>query len=366
MKFIHTADIHLGSNISGYQISSFNQSLANDIERKVKSDLDNSLRKISNYARDNKIEIILISGDLFDTDHITNDVYNKFKSIVMEYPDLKYFYILGNHDAKRIFVLNEKPANLYDFYKNGTSYVFGDVQIYGYDYLSEYKEEFYQNIKVEDPNKFNIVMMHGYPASNVGKMGMYMIDILNLKNKGVNYYALGHQHKRQILDVDNRAICVSSGNPVGRNFSDGELGEKGFFVVDTNDYKNPKFVKLDNAYEFHKLDIDVTGINSFEKLMSTIKSKVKPNQYVFITLTGQISFDLDINNLNDSLNLPILISNETRIKFDFEKLSKEQSLKGEFIRKVRNSPSFNNITDAEHKKESQDEIIDLILREFKR
>ena len=369
MKFIHTADIHLGSNIGGYKISSFNQSLAKDIERKVRSDLDNSLRKISNYARDNKIEVILICGDLFDTDHITNDVYNKFKSIVNEYKDLKYYYVLGNHDAKSIFKLNEKPANLYDFYENSISYSVGDIQIYGFNHLTEYKEDFYEKIRIEDSNKFNIVMMHGYPSSNIGKISQHIIDITYLKNKGVNYYALGHEHKRRILDVDKRAICVSSGNPVGRNFADGELGEKGFFVVDTKDYKNPKFIKLDNAYEFYKLTIDVSDINSFDKLVSTIKSKVKSNHYVDLTLTGQTSFDLDTQALFDALNLPIQIDNQTRIKFDFKKLEKEQSLKGEFVRKAK-AALQKKLDSHEHGidyyNELYDQIIDLVLREFKR
>ena len=59
MKIIHLADVHLGSKIEA--------KLPKDKAEIRKSEVRQAFNKVINYANENDIKIILISGDLFDS-----------------------------------------------------------------------------------------------------------------------------------------------------------------------------------------------------------------------------------------------------------------------------------------------------------
>lgn len=60
MKIIHTADIHLGSKMD----SRFNREISN--ERKI--ELRNTFKRLVEYAKANKVSVIMLCGDIFDSD----------------------------------------------------------------------------------------------------------------------------------------------------------------------------------------------------------------------------------------------------------------------------------------------------------
>ena len=59
MKIIHTADIHLGSKINKFP---------KDISNERKQEIRNSFLRMVNYANENGVSLILLSGDVFDSD----------------------------------------------------------------------------------------------------------------------------------------------------------------------------------------------------------------------------------------------------------------------------------------------------------
>ncbi len=71
MKIIHAADIHLGSPLS---------SIEDSTKRTIrKNEILNSFERLVEYAKENDIKIIMLSGDVFDN----NSPYKK---------DKEYFY----------------------------------------------------------------------------------------------------------------------------------------------------------------------------------------------------------------------------------------------------------------------------------
>ena len=60
VKIIHTADIHLGSKMD----SRFSEEIANE----RKAELRNTFRRLVEYAKDNDVTVIMLCGDVFDSD----------------------------------------------------------------------------------------------------------------------------------------------------------------------------------------------------------------------------------------------------------------------------------------------------------
>ena len=93
IKFIHCADVHLGSPLVA--ASKEKQDLLNDA-------IENALKNMVDLAIDEKVDFVVIAGDLFDGKMTNASIGRKFKSIMKPLEENKiYTYVLfGNHDAE--------------------------------------------------------------------------------------------------------------------------------------------------------------------------------------------------------------------------------------------------------------------------
>ena len=60
MKFIHCADLHLGSKISS--------KFPKEISEERRAEVRNSFRRMVGYANENAIDVIVLAGDVFDSE----------------------------------------------------------------------------------------------------------------------------------------------------------------------------------------------------------------------------------------------------------------------------------------------------------
>ena len=62
MRIIHCADIHLDSQMTSY--------LDSGMARKRRKEIFNTFCSMLDFAQENRVDAIIIAGDLFDTDKI--------------------------------------------------------------------------------------------------------------------------------------------------------------------------------------------------------------------------------------------------------------------------------------------------------
>ena len=82
-----------------------------------------------------------------------------------------------------------------------------------------------------DPGYFNIGMLHTSLTGRQGHEDYAPCSTDELKSKGYDYWALGHVHKREIVDKD--PWIVFPGNIQGRHIR--ETGVKGVTLVTVED-----------------------------------------------------------------------------------------------------------------------------------
>ena len=105
-----------------------------------------------------------------------------------------------------------------------------------------------------------------------------------------------------------------------------------------------EFIPMDNK-EFIIQEIDVTDILDFDELVTKINNiEFNENKYYKISLIGKRKFEIDMYKLNKLIlnNNIIKVKNYTKLNYDLEKISKESTLKGLFVKelleKLNNNP----------------------------
>ena len=110
MKIIHTADIHLGSKINSFP---------KEVSISRKEEVRNSFKRMVEFAKQNDVKVIIISGDLFDGVKPLVKDKEFFYSVVKNNPEIEFLYLKGNHD---LYSTDTKLENLKLFNDKWTSY----------------------------------------------------------------------------------------------------------------------------------------------------------------------------------------------------------------------------------------------------
>lgn len=334
MKIIHCADLHLDSKMS----SNFNIEQANQRKIEILTTFENMIK----YAVENNVLVIIIAGDLFDTcEYVHKKIKDRVIDNIKNNPQIDFLYLKGNHDTSNyIDKLAKEISNLKLFDTRIKSYNYDNVCISGVEYSSNIMEEYY-NINL-DENKFNIFVMHGQESIAFGNDKEELVNLTALKNKNIDYLALGHIHKYKFEKLDNRGYYCYSGCLEGRGFD--ECGEKGFVLLDINEHTfEHKFIS-NSARTFYEINVDLTNVNNENEIYLKVLDSIKEIDYkniLKINLVGEISdnLDIDIDYLSYKLCREyyfVKIKNKTTIKIDYDLYRKDISLKGEFVRLVEN------------------------------
>ena len=330
MKFLHISDVHLGSKMESKMPA---QKAA---ERRT--ELLFAFSSAVRYAAENQINKILISGDLFDSDRPFKKDKDFFLGLVKRSPEITFYYLRGNHDIKESFV-SEELENLKTFSDSWTSYDEGGAVISGIEISRENATSLYTTLSL-DKAKTNIVMLHGIASDTAGED---KIDIRALKDRGIDYLALGHIHSHSVGRLDGRAVMAYPGCLEGRGFD--ECGEKGFLVVDTDKERGTSLQFIKNSIrEIKEISVDVSEAKNAFEVFSIAKDAANTSQknLLRVNLTGALGFTSEnlaktVEKYLSDYFYFVSVKDKTKISLDLGEISEEISLRGEFLRLVYSS-----------------------------
>lgn len=323
MRIIHCADVHLGSRMN---------KLPKDKAEERAREIRTSFERMLVYAKREGITVILLAGDIFDGDRPFKKDKEFFYGAVRRNPDITFFYLRGNHDGNESYT--EELENLKLFGREWTSYMLGErVVLSGLELDGSNCISMYSSLKT-DPEKLNIVMLHGQVSDGAGDG---KICLPRLKNKNIDYLALGHVHSQGERRIDERGVSVYSGCLEGRGFD--ETGEKGFMVYDT-DVREVSFVPF-AMRTVEEISIDISGTEDGYGAAQRVKSLIKCDKknLLRLVLTGEIKYvdenlAADVKSYVSDLCYFVSVKDETRLKIDYSAFKDSLSLKGEFVRLV--------------------------------
>lgn len=331
MKIIHTGDIHLGSAFRG---------LTAEKAKLRQAEILDGFRRLCLYAKQNGVDGVLIAGDLFDENGVPSGLQREVFSAMAQALPVCFFYISGNHDG--FSMQGELPKNLYLFSKNRSwqSYDLGDgVTVTGID--ERYVDgNAYANLSLRS-NRYNILMMHG--ELTVGQEG---VCLSALKNKSVDYLALGHIHQpmMQSEKIDGRGRYRYCGCLEGRGFD--ECGKRGFFLLEIRDGKcvQEGFYSLAQR-EIRLVETDISDCKNYyevERACAQALAKERREDIVKLILRGRHIAELkkDVSLLTARFGAEFFHFKAvdcSSVKIDPEIYKHDLSERGEFVRTVMQS-----------------------------
>lgn len=341
MRIIHCSDLHLDSKMRS--------NLDKDKARERRSEILRNFDRLVSFALQNSVKAILIAGDLFDTNIISATAKNAVYSAIKDNPEIDFYYLKGNHDRDNfISDMPELPGNLHTFTDEMTSYPLGEtglIKLYGAE-LSENSASV-QTGFTPDPSMINIVMLHGQESGSLSKDKAEIIDIKQFRNKGINYLALGHVHEYKCEPLDSEGVYCYSGCLEGRGFD--ECGEKGFVLLSVDEEKKSvthEFVPFSQR-KLYCIEADITDMLTSREIVGVVREKLinsgaGSGDMVKVVLTGRVDVTCEkdteyIVKLFEDDYYFIKVYDETQRKVDYDRYMLDESLKGEFVRLVKES-----------------------------
>ena len=265
MKFVHIADIHLDSVL-------MNLNRINNLSDIRRLEQREAIKKVIEYIKENKIEYLFISGDLYEHEYIKQSTIEYINNLFKEIPETKIFISPGNHDPYL------KNSYYNEFNWNNNVYIFSGetekIELDGIDIYGNAFTDFYcrnsniENIQIENKNKINILITHGSMDGGSDDYRQYNpISQKTLREIGFDYVALGHIHKN---NIDTNKNIIYPGSLVSLGFD--EPGAHGMVIgeINKNDIKL-EFKQIDTR-EYKVKQLDISKIISEEELIENLNS----------------------------------------------------------------------------------------------
>lgn len=332
MKFIHIADIHFDSPFVNLTDRESLGDLKRLEQRKV-------FKKVIDYIKENNIEMLFISGDVYEQKYIRKSTIEYINNLFKEIPNTKIFISPGNHDPyiKNSYYNRFKwNENVHIFNSKIERIEVNDIDVYGYGF-----DDFYctdcgiEDLEIENKNKTNILVIHStIDGANIKEKQYNSISRKLLEEKGFDYVATGHIHKIDYNSYENQKI-VYPGSLISLGFD--EIGKHGMIVGEIEKEKlELEFIPLSED-DFVEKNVDITDIISKDELVEKINElKIANNELVKIILVGKRNFEIDKYEiyklvLNERI---IKIKDHTKIKYDLEKIANNNTLKGLFAKEM--------------------------------
>lgn len=315
ISFIHAADLHLDSPMIGLK------SLPADIYTRVKESTFTALKKITIAAIQHQVDFVILAGDLFDGEDRSLRAQSRFRTEMLKLAEknIPVYIVHGNHDHLNGSWVNlDLPENVHSFDHQVETMVLKTkhesiIHLYGFSYpqrhVYERKIDEYQKMPGAD---FHIGILHGNESSGQEHDNYAPFTVKELIEKGFDYWALGHIHKRRILSES--PPIVYPGNIQGRNKK--EIGAKGFYHVELTD-SGVMLNFIDSSdIVWEETEIDVSEAGSFFEIFQLCQSamnsyrKVQTGTLLTLILKNMQLTDTRERRSLDSELLDLLIDDE--------------------------------------------------------
>ena len=268
MKFIHTADIHLDSPLSG--LAAYKDAPA-DLLRTVTRD---AFTRLVDEAIEEAVDFMVIAGDLYDgtwKDYNTGHFFCREMGRLHK-AGISVYLLLGNHDADSEMTKKlTLPANVHQFdFRKAETFLINDLKValHGRSYKEAATLE---NLATGYPASvagwLNIGVLHTALEGYAAHANYAPCSLAELGAKGYHYWALGHVHEHAVLLRD--PWVVFPGNLQGRHIR--ETGARGAIMV-TADESGIQSVErlLVDSLRWHVVDVDASEANTLNDVVRLV------------------------------------------------------------------------------------------------
>jgi len=277
-SFVHAADLHLDSPFKGIS------ELSNELRGELTEATFSAFNKIIDFCIEKQVDFLLISGDIYDGADKSLRAQLRFRDGLKRLTEagINAYIAHGNHDPLSGWSANlDWPKNIHIFCGDSVEEVIFEkdgekiAQLYGISYP---KRDIKANLALQFPPKtenspFTIGVLHCNVGSDTGHEPYAPCTLDDLLSKKYDYWALGHIHKKTILN-DGDPLVVYPGDPQGLNPK--ETGPKGCFLVNVDEKgcPAPAFIAVDSIRWFKK-ELSIESLHTEQELITEMYDSIE-------------------------------------------------------------------------------------------
>ena len=273
-SFIHAADLHLGSPLSGLALKD------PEIARRFASAGRRAFEDLVTEAIERRVAFLIVAGDVYDGDWSDNTIGLFFAREVarLDRAGIPVVLVRGNHDAESVItraITLPPSVRSFSAAKAETPRLEDlKVALHGRSFPNRAVEENYAlTYPAALPGWFNIGVLHTSCTGHAAHATYAPCSVADLTGRGYAYWALGHVHDYAELSRD--PWIVFPGNLQGRSIR--ECGPKGAVCVAVADGRVRSVERLivDQA-RFHHLEVDLSGVTTEREAVAAIEAALHP------------------------------------------------------------------------------------------
>jgi DNA repair exonuclease SbcCD nuclease subunit len=264
VKIIHTGDLHIDSPLHG--LEHYEGAPVAEMVGATRAAFVNLVE----YAVGNEVSLILIAGDVYDSDwrDYNTGLFFQRQLVRLQEAGVRVVMVHGNHDAvstiSRTLPLPENTKVL--SHKRPETAIFGDigVAVTGQSFATAaVTDNLTQGFPDLIPDLLNVALLHTSADGRPGHERYAPCKPSELALRGYDYSALGHVHAREIL---SRTPWITfCGNLQGRHAR--ETGAKGFFVIEVEDGAVDAVTPVDvDVVRWQAVTIDVADATTLDEV----------------------------------------------------------------------------------------------------
>lgn len=268
VKFLHTADWHIGRKLQGLDLL--------EDQQFVLENLITEMKKINP-------DFLVIAGDLYDRSVPSKEATTLLQELLVKINiecNVPIFAISGNHDSRERLAIGEAWFSKHKFYLHTRleqafdKLSYEDADIYLLPYFEPFEareyfedatltthnaatkrviDEIYKNL---DTNKTNILVAHTFVSGGLETDSEREISVGNVENVAVevfdkfDYVALGHLHNPNAI---KETRLKYSGSPMAYSFSEASQ-TKGMRLIEvTKESYSEEFIPLKQKRKLHNI-----------------------------------------------------------------------------------------------------------------
>ena len=268
VKFLHTADWHIGRKLQGKDLLEDQQYVMNNLISKID---------------ETKPDFLIIAGDLYDRSVPSKEATILLQELLVKINiecNIPIFAISGNHDSRERLAIGEAWFSKHKFYLHTRlnqafdKITIEDTDIYLLPYFEPFEareyfedstltthnsatkrvmDEIYKNI---DMSKTNILVAHTFVSGGLETDSEREISVGTVENVAVeifekfDYVALGHLHNPNAIKEER---IKYSGSPMAYSFSEATQ-TKGMRLVElTKEIYTEEFISLEQKRKLYNI-----------------------------------------------------------------------------------------------------------------
>lgn len=341
IRFLHCSDIHLDTPFVG---------LSHEKSDERRRELRSTFMRLMQYVRDRGVNVVLISGDLFNARYATNQTAEVLIREFRNCPETVFIIAPGRSDAylgNPIYTSGRLPSNVHVFSEDRLSRFDFDewgVTVYGWAMTGkEHIENPLYEKTVDDVTRINIVCGYADLDGEIDSPSC-PVSSTDLERFGADYYALGSRHEGSDFAKIGESIYSYSGSLECTGFDAPGIGGANLIVVDYKegelaiDVKRVSFGHL----RFVTEQMDITGVDAQNEIVNRISRMISEKKYgqetaLRVELTGKVDpyFPIPQNLESDAFGLYYFdLVDKTLPLFGTEHFLRDMTAAGEVYRQM--------------------------------